>query len=186
VLLELGVFEGCSAKVFAQYLPGATVIGVDRNLKSIDIRGYPNLFLREGDQGDELFLNALVDELAPGGLDVVIDDASHIGYLSQQSFRTLFPRVKSGGIYVVEDWGTGYWNDWPDGGSYQRNRVDPYDGEFPRRIISHDFGMVGFLKSLVDEVGAGDIRPSRAAPPNLNRHVRGLHIYLGTSIVEKL
>ena len=36
-------------------------------------------------------------------LDIVIDDASHASTHQQDGFLTLFPKLKSGGIYIVED-----------------------------------------------------------------------------------
>ena len=83
------------------------------------------------------------DRVAPEGFDVVIDDASHISEMARTSFWHLFEHhLKPGGLYCIEDWGTGYWCDWPDGRSY-----DP----------PHNYGMVGFVKELVDEVGATDL-----------------------------
>jgi hypothetical protein len=36
-------------------------------------------------------------------LDVVIDDASHASHHQQNGFLQLFPQVKSGGLYIIED-----------------------------------------------------------------------------------
>ncbi len=36
-------------------------------------------------------------------LDIVIDDASHASKHQQDGFLTLFPKLKSGGVYIVED-----------------------------------------------------------------------------------
>ncbi len=36
-------------------------------------------------------------------MDIVIDDASHASHHQQNAFLELFPRLKSGGLYVVED-----------------------------------------------------------------------------------
>ena len=47
--------------------------------------------------------------------DIIIDDCSHIGTLTCDSFHLFFPHLVKGGLYVVEDWGTGYWNSYPDG-----------------------------------------------------------------------
>jgi len=36
--------------------------------------------------------------------------------LTRRSFWHFFQHhLKPGGLYVIEDWGTGYWSDWPDG-----------------------------------------------------------------------
>lgn len=36
-------------------------------------------------------------------LDIVIDDASHASHHQQDGFLELFPRLKSGGLYIIED-----------------------------------------------------------------------------------
>jgi hypothetical protein len=172
-------------KVFASYFAGGTIIGVDLHLKPIDFSDYPNVIARCGDQTDRDFLTKLADERAPNGIDIVIDDASHIGYPSLKTFEILFDRVKPGGLYVVEDWGTGYWNDWIDGGAYQMNNHEPYHDEFPKRIVSHDFGMVGFVKHLVDHVGREAIRPTRTSDKRSAQSVAAMHIFPGTVVLEK-
>jgi hypothetical protein len=37
-------------------------------------------------------------------LDLVVDDASHLGPQTRASFETLFPRLRAGGLYIIEDW----------------------------------------------------------------------------------
>jgi len=55
-------------------------------------------------------------ETAPEGFDIIIDDCSHIGEFTAVSFWHLFDRhLKPGGLYVIEDWGTGYMRGTPDG-----------------------------------------------------------------------
>jgi SAM-dependent methyltransferase len=185
VMFEIGIYEGESTKVFSNYFRNGTIIGVDLALRTIDFSGFPNVIVRQGDQADRGLLTNLANEFAPEGIDIVIDDASHVGYLSLKTFEILFGRLKPGGLYVVEDWGTGYWNDWPDGGAYQQNAPVVYHDEFPKRIVSHEFGMVGFVKHLVDHVGRRDIRPSRVSDKRSVETSTALHIFPGTAILER-
>lgn len=54
--------------------------------------------------------------MAPGGFDIIIDDSSHIGEFTKTAFWHLVDsHLKPGGIYAIEDWFTGYWDDWSDG-----------------------------------------------------------------------
>jgi spermidine synthase len=65
---------------------------------------------------------------APEGFDIIIDDASHFGDLTKIAFWHLFDNhLKPSGLYVIEDWGTGYWSDWTDGKAY-RPRSELYSG----------------------------------------------------------
>ncbi|EBA10906.1 hypothetical protein [Roseobacter sp. CCS2] len=36
-------------------------------------------------------------------MDIIIDDASHASHHQQNAFLTLFPKLRSGGLYIIED-----------------------------------------------------------------------------------
>jgi hypothetical protein len=174
-VLELGVHKGESLKVWASYFPQGTIIGLDLDNKA-DFSAYPNIVFEQGDQTDTERLR----KIARGGLDIVIDDASHIGEKSLVSYATLFPYLNPGGLYIIEDWGTGYFNDSPDG-KYP-DRLREIAGH---RILSHDFGMVGFVKSLVDDVAGGTVKPALTAKPTRQDTVSFMHVYKQAVIVRK-
>jgi predicted O-methyltransferase YrrM len=68
--------------------------------RSLSVRPYFGV-----DQGDRERLAAIVaEEFGATPLDLVIDDASHRLAETRASFETLFPRLRPGGIYVIEDW----------------------------------------------------------------------------------
>ncbi len=59
----------------------------------------------EVDQADRERIRAILDsELGVAELDLVIDDASHHLGPSRATFAELFPRLRPGGLYVLEDW----------------------------------------------------------------------------------
>jgi hypothetical protein len=184
-IVEIGVHLGESTKIIATAYPDAKIVALDLNLKEIDFTAFPKITYLQADQGIRSRLDEIAREHFPDGIDLVIDDASHIGFLSWASFRALFPHVRSGGIYVIEDWGTGYWDDYEDGGRYQEYPLSYHTGQFPRRIPSHDFGMVGFVKSLVDLVGMGDIRLRQADRPRHEPQLRSLEFRPGLCFAEK-
>ncbi len=143
-LLELGVHRGGSLRLWCDYFPAATVVGIDVQRPAV-AQVPPRAAFFCGRQEDGEFLSSVARRMAPDGFDIIIDDASHIGALTRASFWHLFEHhLKSGGMYVIEDWGTGYWSDWPDGRRYQPG-------------TPHTAGMVGFVKELVDEQGAHDL-----------------------------
>lgn len=143
-VLEIGVWYGESTKILATTFPNAKIVAVDKFPREIDFTSFPNVTYLQSDQTDKDRLTQIILDNFPNGIDLVIEDASHIGSLSKITFDTIFPHVKTDGAYFVEDWGTGYWSSFVDGKDYQ---VLPPDGN---RIPSHDYGMVGFVKSLVD------------------------------------
>lgn len=174
-LLELGVNYGGSLKMWRDYFEKGLIVGIDinKNIEIGDSTGRIKFY--SGPQEDEGLLDQVAKECAPDGFDIIIDDCAHIGHLAQKSFWYLFENhLKPGGIYVIEDWGTGYWDSWFDGKRYEFNEQwkDSSGGVlnklikkvwhgYPKRIKSHDFGMVGFIKSLVDECGMEDITNER-------------------------
>jgi len=62
------------------------------------------------DQGDAEALRAiLAREFGDEPIDAVIDDASHPYGPTKASFNVLFPRLRTGGAYFLEDWGWAHW-----------------------------------------------------------------------------
>jgi hypothetical protein len=155
-LIEVGVDRGFSLMTLSRYFREARILGVDAIIRDMPLGAMPNVKLFEADQRDRKKLDAICDKAAPSGLDVVIDDASHIGAYSLETYRALFPRVKPGGLYVIEAWQTGYMPSWPDGEPMREAQLLDPKGDLPRRIASHDFGMVGFVKSLIEKLAQDD------------------------------
>lgn len=174
VLLELGVHRAGSLLLWRDYFPMGTIVGIDISLPQ-DFKPTERIHIYQGSQADTVFLSRVAGEIAPDGFDIIIDDASHIGELSKISFWHLFDNhLRPGGLYVIEDWGTGYWDDWPDGKSLDlESYLQPHYRPplLLLKILSklrlkiamqcHDYGMVGFIKQLVDEQGAHDVTRKR-------------------------
>jgi hypothetical protein len=119
-LLELGIYKGASLRFWRDYFENATIVGLDCSTpaKIDDPNGKIHIY--QGYQQDTQLLDRIVKEQAPDGFDVVIDDCSHIGRLARISFWHLFQNhLKPGGLYAIEDWGTGYVNSCLDGRPYK-------------------------------------------------------------------
>jgi len=204
-LLELGVLKGGSLLLWRDYFERGVIAGLDLNPAQVeDPTGRIRLY--RGGQHDTELLDRIARECAPEGFDVIIDDCSHVGELARASFWHLFENhLKPGGLYVIEDWGTGYWDFWDDGVRYRprrgparysrlRHRLNraamrlynsglgrlPLVGRLAsaaKRTLqrglynSHNYGMVGFVKELVDELGAPDITHPKfgIGPPRTSR-----------------
>jgi SAM-dependent methyltransferase len=184
-LLELGVYSGESTKVFASYFKNGKIIAVDIKDQGIDFSGYQNVVFARGDQRSAEELNAICSAHAPDGLDIIIDDASHYGSWSLASYSVLHRFLNPSGLYIIEDWATGYWDDWPDGSRFQQFSPEVTDGQMPKRLPSHDFGMVGFVKLLIDEVCSHGIRPTRAAPLTRPRKWESMHVHSELVVLRK-
>jgi len=212
-LLELGVYRGGSLLMWRNYFPNGLIIGLDMQPNPLETMPDRVRFY-QGSQSDEALLNLIARECAPDGFDIVIDDAAHVGTIARDSFHILFERhLKPGGIYVIEDWGTGYWESWSDGSSYRavrgdgaaqpdeapalRTRLATWLGRIqPARstrsidpdFAAHNFGMVGFVKELVDEVAWGDVthpeRGNKALPRRVSM-IREMAISHGQVMIVK-
>jgi hypothetical protein len=57
------------------------------------------------DQADRATLASILDlEFGDDPLDLVVDDASHLLEPTTASFEVLFPRLREGGLFILEDW----------------------------------------------------------------------------------
>ena len=83
------------------------VDGRERVERHAAARGHEDVVRIHGevDQADRGRLAQIVDETFGGSeLDLVVDDCSHLYEPTRASFNELFPRLRPGGAYVIEDW----------------------------------------------------------------------------------
>jgi hypothetical protein len=104
-LLEIGVHEGASLKMWSMFFHTATILGVDKHLteKAKLMDGKFGFNVIEADATKEFtYIN---NPYGRGSLrwDVVIDDGSHIAKEQIDTFHGLWTSVKPGGYYFVED-----------------------------------------------------------------------------------
>lgn len=112
-MLEIGVDRGGSLQMWREHLPRATIVGLDINPESArhDDPGR-DIHVRIGDQTDSQFLGTVIEEFGP--FDTVLDDGGHTPKQMIGSFRYLFPRLRPGGVYIVEDVCANYWTIYRD------------------------------------------------------------------------
>jgi len=114
--LEIGADQGQSMIAWAKYFPEAELIegvryGVATDSQKLACESIglgqdcPHIKIVDGDQNDPVFLKTIAKE----SWDVIIDDGSHLPNHQIRSFFYLFPSVRPGGLYVIEDLETNYW-----------------------------------------------------------------------------
>ena len=166
-LLELGVWQGKSLRMWREYFPNAKIVGVDINPSALchmtlecDVR------IISQDDSEEL------SQLSTGygGWDVVIDDASHLNHLTKKSFDILWKFVKSGGLYIIEDLKASYMNlsDLPDNWNGVNLHPEKQDRNNDREILNKLF----LEKIRQIDYAKGD--------------VRSIHFYHQMAIIEKI
>lgn len=111
-VLEIGVAGGESIQMWLEYFPNSQVCGVDivQSTNPWNTPGSspdPRYWFVHNDQTD---VTGWACFLADNGKDwdIVIDDGSHCNDGILTSFASLWPALKPGGFYAVEDLGAGY------------------------------------------------------------------------------
>lgn len=97
-VLEIGVWNGASLSMWKEYLPHAEVIGIDNWLHHFPA----GCITVEGDATNPVLYDNHPN-LKGKTYDLIIDDGSHKCSHQQASFDILWPRLKSGGVYIMED-----------------------------------------------------------------------------------
>lgn len=108
-VLEIGVGGGESVQTWLEYFPVGRVYGVDviknTNPWNDTLSAAPaneRYKFLDGNQGDPEFWQAFISECGTD-FDVIIDDGSHISSDIMTTFTCLWPHVKLGGLYEIED-----------------------------------------------------------------------------------
>jgi len=141
-LLEIGVFKGGSLRMWRDYFPYAQIYGLEANPEWVFDEDRIHVFY--GDETDADLRNRITDL----GIDIIIDDGSHINSHQVASFYHLFPRLNPNGIYAVEDLHTSYIT---EVGPWRDMKPDTALDVFKRLV--DDVNLRGD-----DVVGVGDVR----------------------------
>ena len=102
-ILEIGVDNGDSLRLWREYFSKANICGIDIKKKKFDITGVEIMC---GSQSDNSFLKSVVSKYQ--NFDIIIDDGSHISKDIISSFKYLFNHLNRDGIYIIEDLQTSY------------------------------------------------------------------------------
>ena len=85
--------------MWLDYFPNAEVIGAD--IEDFSWFSHPRVRIHRVDQGDRSMLAELASKERP--LDIIIDDGSHASVHQHLTLGVLFPSLKPGGLFVIED-----------------------------------------------------------------------------------
>ena len=166
-IFELGLWDGGSMVFWYELFHPSKHVGVD--LQNKKNSPYFQRYLSEQhvkdrvkpywatDQADSARLRQLWKTEFNQPLDLVIDDASHLYGPTKASFETLFPLLRPGGLYIIEDWAWGHWKDFfaPD---------HAWAAERP---------LTALILELLEAVGTG------------MGLIRRLHVFQGFVVVER-
>ena len=162
-VLELGVFQGGSFVFFDKLFQPNKIVGIELANKPVEPldqyiagrAGAAKLYYGIS-QDDEGALEEIVRQDLNGEIDLVVDDASHTYERTRASFVALFPKLKAGGLYIIEDWA------WSFHGPYQD----------PAHPWHKQPAMVNLLFELIQEIA-------------LNNAISSMQIFGTMAIVRK-
>lgn len=97
-ILEIGVQKGHSIRMWQDYFTDSNVYGLDVTLSNVIFDKLENVFVC--DATDESAVNNTLKDIK---LDYIVDDGSHLIEHQIKSFDILWPRIKPGGKYFIED-----------------------------------------------------------------------------------
>ena len=161
--LEIGVSKGGSLNMWRKYFGNEAVIyGVDIDPNCAQFNGI-EAQVRIGSQGDLKFLDSVINEM--GGVDVIIDDGSHMMKHIKESLEFLFPKLNNGGLYIIEDLHTAFWRSY--GGGYNTK--------------SNFFTIVSELINGMHHW----YHTKKLRYPSISRSCTGIHIHDSMVIFEK-
>jgi hypothetical protein len=106
-VIEFGVLHGASIRWLADCFPGAEIIGADILPEQ---SGWPQdrrISYQQIDQANRAGIRTMLDAIV-GDVDLVIDDGSHIPQHQASCLAEGFARLRSGGLYILEDIGTSH------------------------------------------------------------------------------
>jgi hypothetical protein len=105
-ILEIGVLGGASLKLWDKYFGNSKkIIGIDVNPECKNLENNEITIIVK-DQSDETLVDdvkKILYEIGENGLDIIIDDGSHVNSKTIKTFELLFPLLNSGGLYCIED-----------------------------------------------------------------------------------
>lgn len=170
-LLEIGIggegqtTGGASLVTWREYLPQASIYGIDIYEKSVLDGERLRTFVC--DQADPDRLRKLCREHGP--FDVVIDDGNHMGPDVAMAFFTLFTELSPNGLYFIEDIQTSYWPQY-HGSSIASGCYDT---------------AVRWIKLAVDLVNRGEILDPDTFPLGAGLKVSELHVFHNIAVMRR-
>jgi len=164
-VVEFGIYHGGSLRMWRDYFGRrARIIGIDIDPRCAQL-AEPGTEVVIGDQEDREFLRRLRADVGPA--DVVIDDGGHTMPQQIATLEEMWPAVVDGGVYIVEDLHTSYWEE-DFGGGWGKPGT-----------------MVEYTKGLIDEMHAWHTKERGHPPTDWTRSIRGMHVYDSVIVLDK-
>jgi len=98
-VLEIGVYEGASIRLWKEYFYKADIYALEKLHKRAGMfKNEERIHLVIGDSISEKSYKQL-----PNDIDIIIDDGSHTPEDQFATFQQAFTKLSKGGLYIIED-----------------------------------------------------------------------------------
>jgi Methyltransferase domain len=176
--LEIGIYKGDSVRFWEAYFSKAELHFIDITDKHIHYHSSrASYHLIDQTNVRELRRFASVD----GPFDIILDDGGHTMHQQISSFLALFPHLKSGGLYIIEDLHTSYWKSHGGSGNIEK---------------ANEGTTIGYLKDLIDHINfpgaASACADASKLPDNIKvqmndfrQQIESIRFYTSICIIEK-
>ena len=156
---------GASLRMWKKYFPFGKIFSLDIFDKSA--LQEKRIKIYQGSQVNSEILSKITKE--NGEFDLIIDDGSHQNEHIIKSFQLLFPKLKDGGIYVIEDIQTSYWKEM---GGDSNNLNNPATA-------------MNFCKQLTDCLNFMEFEIKDYQPSFYDLHIIEIHFYHNIVFIYK-
>ncbi len=156
---------GHSLKIWSEYFSKASLYAIDLYFKDLELNSRIKIF--QGSQIDKKVLDNI--HKISGDFDIIIDDGSHINSHQIETFKILFPKLKIGGYYFIEDVQTSYYLS--DGG----------DGFY----LNNKKTAINFFKTMIDRMHQVEHENPYSKPDYYSKHITEINFLPNLIIVKK-
>ena len=168
-VLEIGLGNGASARMWKDYFPNATIYVIEnfgdenKNIWNGTTIHEDRIIIINGSQDDSNTWNKV-----PYNLDFVIDDGSHIPEHQITSVNLGFEKLKSGGVWFIEDTHCNFHRNYSD-----KDKLYPW---------LYDLIVQQQIPEITTE---GDFYKIRNILQGLNKDIIAFHLYKSVIALEK-
>nr|WP_285854311.1 class I SAM-dependent methyltransferase [Paenibacillus elgii] len=160
------MFSGGSIALWNEIFKPDTMVGID--LQPCQENDYFSKYLLESNAADKIHrywdtnqsdkkrIVEICTRHMGQGIDLVLDDASHLYEPTKRSFEALFPLLRPGGLYIIEDW------NWAHTASFQKDTS----------VWRNETALTQLIFDVVEAVGSSPL-------------ISNVHVFNGYAVIEK-
>ena len=163
-ILEIGIENGDSLRLWRDYFKHANICGIDIVKKEFKI---DKVDIMCGNQTDLVFLDGVIKKY--NRFDIIIDDGSHLAKHIIKSFSYLFKFLSNDGLYIVEDLQTSY--------------IPRYGGS--RVNLNKKGTSMNFIKSLTDSINYEHNDKPFYKKKIYDGNIKYVHFFQNLAVIKK-